>query len=351
MASGKGADGEQPLASPPTLCRLENRIERQALWKIAEVFVEVFIASYKSAPRRVVLDFDATDDPVHGKQERRFFHGYYDHYCFLPLYVYCGERFVTAYLRPSNIDPSLHSRAILKFLVRRLRAEWPQVEIIVRGDSGFCRWSLMRWCERHDVGYIFGLGRNPVMERKARPWTKQAQVSYEHSLQKQRLFGQFTYGAATWDRERRIIVKAERLPEGPNTRFVVTNLPGEPQELYDGLYCQWGEMENRIKEQQLDLFAGRTSCHRFLANQFRVFLAAAVYVLMEHIRREALAGTELERAQVGTIRLRLLKIGARVVETVRRIVFHLAEGYPYRELLSCVVRCLRGGREAACGFR
>jgi len=350
VASGQRSDRDAALASPPTLCRLENRIDRHRLWKIAEVFLEVFIASYKRPPRRLVLDFDATDDPVHGEQEKHFFHGYYDHYCFLPLYVYCGGRFVTAYLRPSNIDPSLHSRAILKFLVRRLRSEWPGVRIIVRGDNGFCRWPLMRWCEGHDVGYIFGLARNPVLERESRPWTEQARQAYDRTRQKQRVFGQFRYAAGTWDRHRRVVVKAEHLPRGANTRFVVTNLPGEPQELYDGLYCRRGEMENRIKEQQLDLFADRTSCHRFLANQFRLFLAAAAYVLMEHIRREGLAGTELERAQVGTIRLKLLKIGARVEETVRRIVFHLAGGYPYRELLARVVRRLSGGKEGAYGF-
>lgn len=330
-----------PLASPPTLCRLENRINSKALAKISEVFVENFILSYKRAPDELILDFDATDDTVHGNQEMRFFHGYYDHYCFLPLYVFCGSQLLTAYLRPSNIDGAMHSRAILKLLVEKLRQKWANTHIIFRGDSGFCRWRLMRWCDKHNVGYIIGLAGNDVLYRQAVQWTDRSAEQFEQTGLKQRIFGQFMYAAQTWDCQRRVIVKAEHLIQGANTRFIVTNLDGEPQKLYDEVYCQRGEAENRIKEQQLGLFADRTSCHDFIANQFRVLLSAAAYILMDALRREALAGTELANAQVDTIRLKLLKIGGRIVSSVRRIVLHLADGYPLKELFICILARLR----------
>ncbi len=337
----RGIKKDLPLASPPTLCRLENRVDRQALAQIAAVFIETFIRSQTTPPEELILDFDPTDDPVHGNQEMRFFHGYYDQYCFLPLYVFCGNQLLVAYLRPANIDGAKHSRAILKLLVKRFRRQWPNVRIIFRGDSGFCRWKLMRWCDRHDVGYVIGLARNAVLKRLARPWTETSAAQFAQTHQKQRLFGEFVYGAETWDRERRVIVKAEHVDEGPNSRFVVTNLVGEPQPLYDEVYCQRGDAENRIKEQQLGLFADRTSCHDFVANQFRVLLSAAAYLLMDHLRRQALTDTELAQAQVDTIRLKLLKIGARVVCSVRRVVIHLAEGYPLKDLFLRILGHLR----------
>jgi hypothetical protein len=344
IISERGIKDELPLASPPTLCRLENRVNRKALTEIAKVFVEAFIASHTKEPDLLILDFDATDDPVHGNQDRRFFHGYYDNYCFLPLYVFCGSQLLVAYLRPSNIDPALHSRAILKLLVERIRRQWPNVRIIFRGDSGFCRFRLMRWCDRNNVFYIIGLASNAVLERLSQQWTDQSGMQFQQTGQKQRIFGEFLYAAETWDCQRRVIVKAEHLQQGANTRFVVTSLKGEPQELYDELYCQRGEAENKIKEQQLHLFADRTSCHDFVANQFRVLLSAAAYILMDTLRREGLANSELANAQVGTIRLKLLKIGARVVHSVRRIVVHLAGGYPLKELFIEVLArllCLR----------
>jgi hypothetical protein len=331
-----------PLASPPTLCRLENRIDRKTLAEIAKVFVEKFIASYTQAPDELILDFDPTDDRVHGNQEKRFFHGYYDHYCFLPLYVFCGDQLLVAYLRPADIDGALHSRAILKLLVKRFRQVWPNVKIIFRGDSGFCRWRLMRWCDRNDVGYIIGLARNAVLIRLAEPFTSISKTQFEQTQQKQRVFGDFLYAADTWDKQRRVIVKAEHLGKGENTRFIVTNLAGQSQQLYDDVYCQRGDMENRIKEQQLGLFADRTSCHDFVANQFRVLLSAAAYILMDTLRREGLAETELAGAQVGTIRLKLLKIGARIVCSVRRIILHLAGGYPYKDIFVHALARLRG---------
>jgi hypothetical protein len=334
-------DSDPGLSSPSTLCRLENRISRESLARISEVFVEQFVRSHTAPPKELILDFDATDDPLHGNQEGRFFHGYYDCYCYLPLYVFCGDQLLVAYLRESGIDAAKHSRAILKLLVKKFRDLWPEVRITLRGDSGFCRWRLMRWCERQGVDYILGLARNPVLEYRARFHMMKADQAFRKTGEKQQVFRFIRYGAQTWDRKRKVIVKAERLIQGPNLRFVVTNLPGDPETLYKDLYCQRGEMENRIKEQQLGLFADRTSCHAFLANQFRLLLSSAAYVLMEALRRLGLSGTELARAQVQTIRLKLFKIAARVKTSVRRVVFHLSSSYPYRATLIHALGAIR----------
>jgi hypothetical protein len=325
-------DSETPLGSPSTLCRFENAITRGSLFRMSEIFVDQFIASFRRPPKKLVLDFDPTDDRVHGKQEGRFFHGYYDAYCFLPLYVFCGSHLLCAYLRPSNIDAARHSRAILKLLVTRIRRVWPKTRIIFRGDSGFCRWKLLRWCDKHNVGYVVGIARNKVLERLAEPFMHQAQEAFQATGAKQRNFHEIRYAARTWDRQRRVVVKAEVLPQGPNVRFVATNLPDLPEAIYDSWYTPRGDMENRIKEQQLGLFADRTSCHKFLANQFRLLLASAAYVLIEHLRRTALKGTELGHAQVTTIRLKLFKVAARVRTSVRRVVLHLSSAYPYQGL-------------------
>jgi hypothetical protein len=333
-----------PLASPSTLCRLENRIERWDLVRMAKVLVEQFIASHDQPPKELVLDFDATNDPVHGNQEGRFFHGYYDEYCFLPLYVTCGQQLLVAYLRPANIDAAKHSRAILKLLVTRFRQEWPNVKIVLRADSGFCRWKLLRWCDRNGVDYIVGVAKNAVLKRLARRTMITAAWQYRATGLKHRLFEEFQYAAGTWDKPRRVIAKAEHSSQGENPRFLVTSLGGEAQTLYDELYCKRGDAENRIKEQQLGLFADRTSCHDFLANQFRVLLSAAAYVLVETLRRVGLAGTELANAQVGTIRLKLLKIGGRIVRSVRRIVIHLAGGFPLQQTFATILRRLQDWR-------
>jgi len=340
VASERDADESRPLASPATLCRLENRVDRKACVALSKLLVERFIESFDSPPQELVLDFDATDDPIHGGQEGRFFHGYYDGYCYLPLYVFCGEKLLVSYLRPSNIDAAKHSRAILKLLADRLRQAWPGVRIVFRGDSGFCRWRLMRWCDRHDVGYVIGLARNKVLERMAEPFMREAKQQYEQTKHKQRIFTELTYAAGTWDKPRRVIHKAEHNGQGDNPRFIVTNLTHPPQPLYDQVYCARGEMENRIKEQQLGLFAGRTSCHKFVANQFRLLLSSFAYTLIEMLRRTALAGTELARAQATTIRTKLLKIGAVVAISVRRIVLRLSSGYPLKELFEQTARRL-----------
>jgi hypothetical protein len=336
LVTERGIDPAQPLASPPTLCRLENRVMHRTLFDIAKVFVDVYIASHATAPKEIVLDLDATNDPVHGNQVGRFFHGYYDQYCFLPLYVFAGHHLLAAYLRPANIDPAKHSWAILSLLVKRFRQVWPQVKITFRADSGFCRWKMLRWCEKHGVFYIVGLAKNSRLKQMAKPLVDQAEAQFNAADTKQRLFTNIDYAAYTWDKQRRVIVKAEHLELGPNLRFVVSNLDGDPQALYDSLYCKRGECENRIKEQQLGLFADRTSCHDFVANQFRVLLSAAAYILLQHLRQKALADTELAEAQVPTIRLKLLKIGALIKRSARRIVLHLAGGCPVQDLFRLI---------------
>ena len=343
LAWQTAVEREGPLASSPTLCRLENRADRSATWAAHQVIVEQFIASFAWPPTELVLDFDATDDRVHGQQEGRFFHGYYGDYCFLPLYVFCGEQLLVSYLRRANGDAARHAWAVLKLLVARLRQAWPQVKIIFRGDSGFCRWRLLRWCEAHQVRYLVGLAKNARVLGLAQRWLEQAQTDFMAQQHKQRLFGEVQYGAETWDQERRVLVKAEHTAKGSNPRFVVTNLEGEAQTLYDELYCARGEMENRIKEQQLGLFADRTSCHGWWANQFRLLLSSCAYVLMERLRALGLAGTELARAQVGTIRLKLLKIGAVVLRNTRRVRLLLSSGYPYQALFGQVVKALASG--------
>ncbi len=330
-------DSDDPLASPSTLSRFENWVNRKSLARMSSVLVDQFIASYRRPPKRIILDFDATDDRVHGKQEGRFFHGYYDCYCFLPLYVFCGDRLLCAYLRPSKIDGAKHARGILKLLVRRIREAWPKVRIIFRGDSGFCRWKTLKYCDKNEVGYVVGLATNATLKEHAQPHMDAAQEAYDETGLKQRDFHEFKYGAKTWDRKRRIILKAEHLPKGDNARFVVTNLDDDPEGIYDSLYTQRGDMENRIKEQQLFLFADRTSCTRFIANQFRLLFASAAYVLIEHVRRVGLKGTDLARAQVNTIRLKLFKVAARVVVSVRRVVLHLCSTCPYQKLLTRLV--------------
>ncbi|MDP6269999.1 MAG: IS1380 family transposase [Alphaproteobacteria bacterium] len=332
LALQTAVERDRPLASPSTLSRFENAADRAWAWSTNEALVENFIASHSQPPEELILDFDATDDAVHGRQVGRFFHGYYDHYCFLPLYGFCGDHLLFSYLRPSNKDGAKHAWAILSLLVKRLRQAWPEVRIIFRGDSGFCRHKMLGWCERHDVGYIVGLAKNARLNDLAAPWMAAAANDFEAGGVKQRRFGEFTYAATTWMIERRVIARIEHGRKGANPRYIVTNLEGEAQELYDKLYCQRGNMENRIKEQQLDLFADRTSCHGWWANQFRLLLSSIAYTLIETIRRCGLAGSDMARAQAGTIRLKLLKIGAVIVRNTRRLRFHLSSACPDKAL-------------------
>lgn len=342
MALQTAADRDRVLASPSTLSRFENAADRSWAWGVHEVLVERFIASFDAAPEELILDFDATDDAVHGRQEGRFFHGYYDHYCFLPLYVFCGDQLLVSYLRPSKIDGAKHAWAILALLVRRLRRAWPHARIIFRGDSGFCRHRMLTWCERHDVSYIVGLARNSRLAALAEPWMTEAEAGFAATGVKQRRFGEFRYAAQSWTTERRVIARIEHGPArgkkgGANPRYIVTNLEGDAQTLYENVYCARGEMENRIKEQQLDLFADRTSCHNWWPNQFRLLLSGLAYTLIETIRRIGLKGSDMARAQAGTIRLKLLRIGAVILRNTRRVRFMLSSACPNKDVFMGVV--------------
>lgn len=334
-----GVDRE--VASAPTLCRLEKWADKATAWRLHEVLVDQFIASFKTAPEELVLDFDATDNPLYGQQEGRFFHGYYDSYCYLPLYVFCGQQLLCAYLRPSRIDGAKHAAAIFKLLVKRLRQQWPAVRIVFRGDSGFCRQRIINYCERADVNYIIGLARNARLQGITEFMELAMKDAFEDAGVKQREVGEFMYAAQSWAQERRVITRLEYGQQGNNPRYVVTNLAGDAKELYDTLYCQRGEAENRIKEAQVGLFATRTSCHHFQSNQLRMLLAALGYVLIERLRALALVGTAVATAQVDTLRIKLLKVAAVVVRNTRRIRLYLASNWPSAEIFAHAMGQLR----------
>lgn len=320
------------LGSSPTLCRLEQRATRADIVALNRVLIDQFIASQNGCPDELVLDIDASDIPLHGDQEQAEFHAYYDHYCYLPLYVFAGHAMLACVLRRSRIDGARHAAAVIKLIVSRLRQAWPMVRIIVRGDSGFCRQRLIRWCERHGVGYVIGMARNARLHRHVADWEQEMEQAYGAARTKQRLIRQFSYAAKSWDRERRLITRLEYGAQGTNPRFIVTNLDRPADELYDDLYCQRGEAENRIKETQLDLFGTRASCHTFLANWLRVLFSALAYTLMQRLRELALAATDLAKATAATIRVRLLKIGAAVIRNTRRIRILLASHHPLRHI-------------------
>lgn len=341
-------DRGKALAGKSTLNRLEltlpdataaERYKKIVLDSAAvdRLLVALFIESFPEAPERIVLDFDATDDPLHGNQEERFFHGYYGQYCYLPLYVFCGEHLLCARLRASNRDAASGALVELKRIVEQVREHWKNTVIVMRGDSGFCREELMAWCEATEgVEYLFGLARNARLEKTIEPQRDQARERYEQTQQAARVFTEFDYRTKkSWSRARRVIAKAEHLDKGPNPRFIVTSLGPEEygaRELYEDHYCARGEMENRIKEQQLDMFADRTSTGYLRANQLRLYFSSMAYTLVAALRRIGLAGTDMARAQCGTVRLRLFKIGARIRTSVRRVYLSLASGFPLKEI-------------------
>jgi hypothetical protein len=354
-------DRGKPLAGKSTLNRLELtpvRANADHRYKkivarhrdIENWFVEAFLTLHSEPPAEIVLDLDATDDPLHGHQSGRFFHGYYKHYCYLPLYIFCGEHLLCAKLRPADIDAAAGSAKHVERIVEQVRARWPKVRIILRGDSGFCRENLMRWCEEHQVDFVFGLAKNKRLTRILGAELHAAQQAFAASGQAARVFKDFTYRTRkSWGRERRVVGKAEHLAKGANPRFVVTSLPTErepAQELYEKRYCARGEMENRIKEQQLYLFADRTSCQTMRANQLRLWLSSAAYVMLSALRRHGLKSTSLEHARCDTIRLKLLKIGAVVQVTVRRVWFSLAESCPYQAIFAQAFANLQSWRSS-----
>lgn len=344
-------DAGKPLAGKSTLNRLEltpAEAGASARYKkivmdpdaVDRFFVDVFIQAHHQAPAQIVLDVDSTDDVIHGNQEGRFFHGYYGNYCYLPLYIFCGDFLLCARLRRSDIDASAGTVEELERIVGQIRKAWPQIEIIIRGDSGFARDPIMTWCEQNNVGYVLGLAKNERLKRVIEPHLEQAEQQWRQTGKAARVFADFDYQTLdSWSQSRRVVGKAEHLDKGPNPRFVVTSLPSNQrnaQELYEKLYCARGEMENRIKEQQLDLFADRTSTATMRANQLRLWFSSVAYVLMNELRRLGLESTILAEAQCQTIRLKLLKIGAQIKISVRRIFVSLATGYPYEAIFSTV---------------
>jgi Transposase DDE domain group 1 len=306
--------------------------------------VDIFLEAHAAAPTRIVLDLDVTDTPLHGEQEQRFFHGYYGEYCYLPLYIFCGEHLLCARQRASNQDASAGALQEVERIVGQIGRQWPQVQIILRADSGFCREPLMAWCESQGVDYVFGLARNERLEAEIAELMAQAQNQHQQSQQAARVFAEFSYQTrSSWSCARRVVAKAEYLDKGPNPRFVVTSLPAEAwpaQALYEQLYCARGEMENRIKE-QLSLFADRMSAETLRANQLRLYLSSLAYVLLHALRRLGLAATEWARAQVNTIRLRLLKIAAEVRLSARRIWVRYPRAYPWKALFAAAWAALR----------
>lgn len=334
MQTAVGKDAE--LGSSPTLSRLETRARRADIVALNRVLVEQFIASHEAAPAELILDVDASDIPLHGDQEQSEFHAYYDHYCYLPLYVFAGKAMLACVLRRSRIDGAKHAASVIKLLVTRLRQAWPAVRIIVRGDSGFCRQRLIRWCERHAVGYVIGVARNARLHRAVAAWEDELEATYRETGTKQRVIREFRYAADSWNIERRLVTRLEYASLGPNPRFVVTNLDLGAEALYDELYCQRGEAENRIKETQLDLFG----THKFLANWLRVLFAGLAYTLMQRLKDLALGGTELAKATTATIRVKLLKIGAAVLRNTRRVRILLASHHPLRDIFLAAARAL-----------
>lgn len=353
VLAGK-AEMDEPLAGKSTLNRLElsdgtpNRYKKITYWKdaIDELLVDVFLEAFEQGPEEIVLDLDTTDLELHGGQEGRFFHGYYDEYCYLPLYIFCGEHVLCVRLRQANIDASAGSLKEVQRVVQRIRARWPEVRITLRGDSGFCRDELMDWCEQQQkVHFVFGMARNERLRRIIAPALAQAAVEYEQTHKPVRVFAEFWHETTTgsWSRRRRVVAKAEHIDGKENPRYVVTSLAAEDwpaQKLYEELYCARGDMENRIKE-QFHLFADRVSTETMRANQLRVYLSAMAYTLVCGLRRLGLKATELAQAQAATIRTKLFKIGALVRVSVRRVWLSMASSYPWQGVFRQVWSNLR----------
>jgi hypothetical protein len=355
-ARPRARDQGKPLAGKSTLNRLEltavgddedSRYKKIVahMSRIETYLVDVFVQQQPAPPPRIVLDLDATDDPIHGHQLGKFFHGYYDCDCYLPLYIFCGDHPLCATLRPSDIDASAGSLVFVQRIVARLREKWPNVPIVLRGDSGFCRDYLMTWCEANGVHFLFGLAKNKRLLRVIGQEMQEAKEQFEHTQQPSRGFKDFEYRThKSWRRARRVVGKAEHLKKGANPRFVVTSLPPEEfdaKTLYEQEYCARGEMENRIKEQQLMLFADRTSCETLRANQVRLYLSTVAYLVMRALREFGLKETEMAQAQCSTIRVKLLKLGAVIRVTVRRVVVSLSEAFAFRAVFLKVWQNLR----------
>jgi hypothetical protein len=351
--AGKAQPGTEPLAGKSTLNRMElgtgiaSRYKKITFWRdsVDELLVSVFLEAHPVAPQQIVLDIDTTDMALHGNQEGKFYHGYYKHYCYLPLYIFCGDHVLCARLRPSSIGPAVGSRKEVERVVQQIRRSWPEVRIILRGDSGFCSDELMTWCEKNGMDFVVGMARNSRVEGLIDSSLAEAKQQFEATQQPARIFVEFEHETlkGTWSRKRRVVAKAEHINGKSNPRFIVTSLDSEgweKQKLYEELYCARGDMENRLKEQFV-LFADRVSASTMRANQQRIYLSVIAYTLMNGLRRLGLQTTTMATAQVGTIRLKLLKIGALIQVTVRKVWVRLASSYPYQALFSQVLRQLR----------
>ena len=353
LLAGKSEPGSAPLAGKSTLNRMElgngkaNRYKKINFWRdsVDDLLVDVFLEAHATAPEQIVLDIDTTDMALHGKQEGRFYHGHYHHHCYLPLYIFCGDHVLCARLRPSSIGPAVGSKKEVARIVEQIRVRWPAVQIILRGDSGFCVDELMTWCEQNRVDYVLGLARNKRLEVLVSEALAQAKQQFEATRQPARVFIEFAHEtrSGTWNRKRRVVAKAEHIDGKSNPRFIVTSLAADPWEkraLYEETYCARGDMENRIKEQFV-LFADRVSASTMRANQLRIYYSVIAYTLVNGLRRLGLRATALATAQVGTIRLKLLKIGALVRVTVRKVWVRMASSYPAKALFVQVLQQLR----------
>jgi hypothetical protein len=353
VMAGKAQPGMEALAGKSTLNRMElgggipTRYKKITFWRdsVDELLVDVFLEAHPAPPQQIVLDIDTTDMALHGNQEGKFYHGYYKHYCYLPLYIFCGDHVLCARLRPSSMGASVGSRKEVERIVKQIRQRWPEVEIVLRGDSGFCSDELMTWCEQSRVEYVVGMARNQRVEGLIAGPLAEAKQQFEVTQQPARTFVEFQHETlkGTWSKKRRVVAKAEYINGKSNPRFIVTSLDSErweKQKLYEELYCARGDMENRIKEQFV-LFADRVSASTLRANQLRIYLSVMAYTLMNGLRRLGLQATAMATAQVGTIRLQLLKIGALIKVTVRKVWVRMASSYPYQALFSQVLQQLR----------
>jgi hypothetical protein len=340
--SGRLPESSSDLASQPTLCRFENSVSRKDLRRLADWLFQLYVKTHPGPREVIVIDIDATDDATHGQQQLSFFHGYYEQHMYHPLFMLDGiSGFPMAcVLRAGNTHASHRVKAVLKRLIKKLNKAYPKAQILVRADAGFAVPRLYRFCEKRRISYTIGLITNERLKAKAADLLEKAEKHFDETKEKQRLFTSFNYRADSWSRSRRVVCKVEYTDKGANQRFVVSNVFLKPQRLYDEIYVLRGDMENRIKELKLDVKADRLSCHRFLANQFRLFLHTFAYCLL-WLLRDNLKGTELANAQVGTLRLKLLKIGARIRETSRRVWIHTASGYPYQALFALVLHNVR----------
>lgn len=353
VLAGKAEPGTDLLAGKSTLNRMElgtgtpSRYKKITFWRdsVDELLVDIFLEAHPVAPVQIVLDIDTTDMALHGNQEEKFYHGYYKHHCYLPLYIFCGDHVLCSRLRPSSVGPAVGSRKEVQRIVQQIRQRWPDVVIILRGDSGFCADELLTWCEENHVDYVVGVARNQRLEKLIDDELAEAKQQFEATQQPARIFVEFEHKTlkGAWNKDRRVVAKAEHINGKSNPRFVVTSLDAErweKQKLYEELYCGRGDMENRIKEQFV-LFADRVSVSTMRGNQLRIYLSVIAYTLMNGLRRLGLKTTAMATAQVGTIRLKLLKIGAQIQVTVRKVWVRMASSYPYQALFSQVIQQLR----------